>query len=38
MHEIGSIGNALEVDVTGKVKKITRIGKKIESKAGLSKC
>lgn len=31
MNEIGSICNALEVDITGKVKKATRIGKKIEN-------
>lgn len=33
MNEIGSICNALEVDVTGKVKKVTRIGKKIENRS-----
>ena len=33
MNEIGSICNALEVDVNGRVKKVTRIGKKTESQS-----
>lgn len=33
MNEIGSICNGPEVDVTGKVKKVIRIGKKIENRS-----
>ena len=33
MNEIGSICNALEVDINGKVKKVTRIGKRTESQS-----